>query len=331
MFIKRHDPSGEVSVSAVLLRHVLNGETMGTRYSAIFFGAADLDLNTIGKALQHAVDLVDNQMSNWKADSDLTRFNRSAVGNWVAMPDEILAVISEAIRIGRLSRSAFDIGVAEIVGAWGFGPDGSKPDESRIADLGAAHRPSTITSLDIDRNRSRLLKRADVKLDLCGIAKGYGVDRLAACLTAFGIDRYLVSIDGEVRAGGCKAGGTPWTIGVEKPDRQSRDIAFAVPVTNMAVATSGDYRHWVERAGATYSHTIDPILGQPVRNRLVSVTVAASDCVRADAWATALLVLGEVEGPLLADKLGIDAFFMSRERGEIAGHAVGGIWGRPIL
>ena len=200
-----------------LQRYALNGPTMGTRYSAVFYARPGTELASLHKELQRAVDDVDGQMSTWKPDSDINRFNDAEIGSWVELPQQMLEVVRAAIEIGIASNGAFDIGVAAIVDAWGFGPSGAHPDGARIDALPKAKGPG-YAALDLDWEGRRLRKRSPVAIDLSGIAKGFGVDRLAAVLDRAGIGDYLVAIDGEMRASGMKPGGMPWAVGVERPD-----------------------------------------------------------------------------------------------------------------
>lgn len=309
-----------------LRRYALSGTTMGTRYGAIFFAREGLDTEFVNRALGRAVDLVDNQMSTWKSASDLCRFNASAPGEWVDIPREFATVIGAALEIGRMSAGAFDIGVGDLVEAWGFGPGGRKPDMGRISALEGQPRPATTEILDIDVAGHRLRKRAPVMLDLSGIAKGFGVDQLARCLDGRGIEAYLVSIDGETRARGSKPDGRPWTVAVELPDRGKRDVARLISAVDISIATSGDYRHWLEHDGEMVAHTMHPQTRHPLGNALASVTVLAADCMTADAWATALMVLGEVEGPATALRMGLEALFIVRKGNELIQVPVGQRW-----
>lgn len=291
-------------------RYALSGDTMGTRYSAVFFAASGLDESAIGAGLFVAVDKVDRQMSTWKPDSDLNRLNAAALEQWITVPEELISVLASALRIGQQSDGAFDIGVGAVVNAWGFGPGKRQPDLHQIsAPKERTYRPASDV-LDIDHAHQRVRKRAAITLDLSGIAKGYGVDEMAHCLDGFGITSYLVGIDGEMRARGVKPDGRPWAIAIEKPVREVREAMGVMELTDAAIATSGDYRHWVELAGKHYAHTMDPSNGRPVCNRLAAVTVVMSSCMDADAWATALLVLGETAGVELAQKQGMDALFV---------------------
>lgn len=292
-------------------RQALNGPTMGTRYSAVFYAPEGGDLGEVASALQASVDRVDRQMSTWIADSDLMRLNRAVVGDWVEVPDALLTVISAGLDIGRRTGGAFDIGVGDLVAAWGFGTRNGAPDVGQTESLANTARRPTYEILEVDGTAGRLRKLAPVSLDLSGIAKGFGVDQLAETLESFGIRDYLVSIDGEVRARGAKPGNAPWRVAVEKPDRKEREVAGVVELTSGALATSGNYRHWVDLNGQSFSHTMDPRTGRPLENGLAAVTVRAESCMLADAWATAMLVLGERAGRPLAVAARVEALFVA--------------------
>lgn len=293
-----------------LSRHALSGPTMGTRYSAVFFAPADADIEALNTALFAAVDRVDRQMSTWKPESDLNRLNAAPVGDWIMIPRELTTVLAASLRIGRASNGAFDIGVGDLVAAWGFGAAGPGPDAERIAALAGQARPATTTALELDEAGRRARKRAPLSLDLSGIAKGYGVDEMARVMEAFAIPSWLVGIDGEMRAKGRKPDGSPWAVALERPQRGARDAMGVIELTDMAVATSGNYRHWVDMNGKTLSHTMDPNSGAPLENGLASVSVLGVTCMEADAWATAFMVLGEQVGRQRAEALGLDAIFV---------------------
>lgn len=307
-----------------LVRHALNGPTMGTRWSALFFGSGGFDTGAACRALQSAVDEIDAQMSTWKPESDLMRFNRAPVGEEVCLPAALMEVLRLALAVGRASDGAFDIGVGDAVSAWGFGPAVAAPDRIRAA-MAGARRPAFDT---IALGVNAACKRAPVELDLNGIAKGYGVDRLAATLAALGVRDALVGIDGEMRATGAGPDGQGWTVAVELPDPDRRAAHSLLRLQDCAVATSGDYRHWVEVQGRRLPHTIDPRRGTPLLNAPASVTVLAPSCAAADAWATALTVLGPAEGGKLARRIGIDALYLLRgEGGHVGARRVGRVFG----
>lgn len=291
-------------------RYSLNGETMGTRYTALFYADAGIDTDEIGHRLAQAVGRVDQQMSTWKADSDLNRLNAAPEQQWLSVPRELATVLAAALRVSQQSSGAFDIAVGDLVDAWGFGPGEQTVTEQAPAPTSAHTRPSACAALMVDLQRHQVRKRAPLHLDLNGIAKGFGVDELARCLEGFGITRYLVGIDGEMRARGIKPDAQPWVVAIEKPRRGVREVMGVMELGDAAIATSGDYRQWVEVNGQTYAHTMNPATGAPLRNRLAAVSVVAASCMLADAWATALMVLGETEGPRLAQERGMDALFV---------------------
>lgn len=310
--------------STDLVRHALNGPTMGTRWSALFYTPPDFDAGAVQVALQAAVDEVDAQMSTWKPHSDLIRLNRAPPGEWVAVPALLLHVLRLGLLIGRTSGGAFDIGMGDAVTAWGFGFAEASPHHIRSAMQ--ARRTPAYDALEIDGNRVR--KRVPIALDLNGIAKGYGVDRLAEVLGGCGIRNALVGIDGEMRVMGVRPDGEAWPIAVEQPDPERRAPHSILSLQNCAVATSGDYRHWVEVQGRRLSHTIDPVRGAPLLESPASVTVIAPTCGEADAWATALMVLGPDKGGELARRLGLDALFLLRgEADSIRSCRIGRLFG----
>ena len=309
-----------LKMSTDLICHALNGPTMGTRWSALFFAAPDFDPATLQADLQAAVDTVDAQMSTWQPQSDLMRLNAGPEGEWQVIPADLVRVLDLGLAVGRASGGAFDIGMGDAVRAWGFGPGPADPQAIRAAI--AARRHPTHEVLELDGNRAR--KTAPISLDLNGIAKGYGVDRLAEVLRDHGIRDALVGIDGEMRAMGLRPDGGPWTIAVEAPDRDRRAPHSILSLQDAAVATSGDYSHWVTVNGRHLSHTMDPGRGAPLLASPASVTVIAPTCAEADAWATALMVLGVDAGTGLARRMGLDALFLVRnEPGDVQGIGVG--------
>ncbi len=307
-------------MSTEVVRHALNGPTMGTRWSALFFAASGFDPGPLQAALQAAVAAVDAQMSTWNPDSDLMRLNAAPVGSWTAVPADLALVLELGLRIGRASGGAFDIGQGAAVRAWGFGPAEADPQAIRAA-MEAQHRPA-FELLQIDGTRVR--KTGPLTLDLNGIAKGHGTDRLAEVMQDHGITQALVGIDGEMRALGLRPDGQPWTIAVEAPDPDRRAPQSILSLQDAAVATSGDYRHWVTVQGRRLSHTMDPGRGAPLLASPASVTVIAPTCAEADAWATALMVAGGEAGSQMARQAGLDALFLLRDAaGGVQSHAVG--------
>ncbi len=201
-------------------------------------------------------------------------------------------MIETAIEIGELSNGALDVGVGDLVRAWGLGAGSRSPSAEAIATLQGrvSFRPAQTLQLDPSTQTARRL--AALRIDLSAIAKGFGVDELARVMTEFGVPSFLVGIDGELRAAGTKPDGRRWAVGHERPDLDARVLMGVVELADCAVATSGNYRHVVESGGRSVSHTFDPRRGAPLDNDLASVTVIAPTAMTADAWATALMVLG---------------------------------------
>jgi len=289
-----------------MVRITLNGATMGTLYSVIAYAEPAFDAQALGRKLHAAISEVDAVMSNWKPDSDISRLNAAATGIWIDLPAPLLHVLDAALRIEARSGGAFDIGVGDAVGAWGFGPYASQPVTQR-----PARRPVTRQALELDTASCRARKHAPLSLDLSGIAKGYGVDRLAEILQSAGLSSWLVSLDGELRAGAPKPDCTKWAIALEKPVIGKRETSGVIEIADMAIATSGTYRHCREEGGRTVSHTINPASGCPVERKLASVTVLAPTCMAADAWATAILVDGHWPPRGFVAPTDIDALVLS--------------------
>jgi thiamine biosynthesis lipoprotein len=299
---------------------------MGTRWSALFHMPGRFDPSPMEQALAAEVAKVDGQMSTWKPDSDLMRLNAAAPGIWVDVPEELIQVLLFGLEVGQASQGSFDIAMGDAVAAWGFGPAAADPKRIRAAL--ATERLPAHEVLEIDTNGRCVRKRAPLSLDLSGIAKGYGVDRLAGVIKAFGVPGALVGIDGELRALGTQPDGSPWGVAVEGANHFARAPYAILALEDAAVATSGDYRHWVEVGGRRLSHTMDPRRGGPLIASPASVTVVAATCVEADAWATALMVKGTLEGASMARRIGLDALFLDRDEGGVRRTAVGRLFAR---
>lgn len=293
-------------------RRTLHGPTMGTRWSVTLDGQPALDGDALQRELAAAVQQVDDQMSPWKPTSDLVRLNRAPVGTWVELPPRILAVLTRALEIARLSGGAFDPTVGALVDAWGFGAEREQPDPAAIQVARSATAAAGHTRLELDLAAGRARKHAELQVDLCGIAKGYAVDRMAAVLQHHGAAHALIALDGELRAPGPQADGQPWAVALESPVPGRRAAHGVIELQDLAVATSGDYRRFWDVGEARLAHTMDPRRAAPLHNAVASVTVLARDCMDADAWATALLVAGHRDGLALAARLGLEALYLLR-------------------
>jgi len=278
------------------------GPTMGTTWTVKVVPGdhPDTDQPAAEQAIIDALADVNGRMSTWLPDSELSRFNDNPTVEPVPVSDDLRHVLREALRLSEVSGGAFDVTVGPLVNAWGFGPTdgGTPPTDAEVEALRPRIGYQRLT-LDDD---ARTLRKAhpEMRVDLSAIAKGYGVDRASFALDKLGYARYMVEVGGEVRAKGLNATGQPWQIGIEKPDEGERAVQEVVPLRDMAMATSGNYRNFYEKDGKRLSHTIDPTTGHPVDHRLASVSVFHPDCMTADGWATTLNVLGEQRGYDLA-------------------------------
>lgn len=296
-------------------RTTLHGPSMGTRWSVTLDADPTVDLAALRQDLAAAVEQVDDQMSPWKPSSDLVRLNRAPIGTWVNLPADMLEVLDCALEVRRLSGGAFDPGVGALVDAWGFGAVRDAPDAAAIR---TARQPMPATAhpaqqtLELDRPAGRARKHSAAQFDLCGIAKGYAVDCMAAVLQRHGVPHALAALDGELRAVGPQASGKLWAVALEQPEAGRRAVHGVIELDNLAVATSGDYRRFLQVGESRLAHTMDARRGAPVNNGVASVTVLARTCMQADAWATALLVLGPGEGLVMAQRMGLDALFLLR-------------------
>jgi thiamine biosynthesis lipoprotein len=293
------------------------GPTMGSIYT-VKIASASLSPAARAKvqdAVDGALSAVDTAMSTHRADSELSRFNCHAAAAPFALSADTFAVLALAREVSAATGGAFDVTVAPVVDAWGFGP-GRRYRVVDAAEIAVLEQRVGHEALVLDLPSSTATKgRPGVGADLSGIAKGFGVDRAAAALEGLGIENYMIEAGGEVRTRGRNAEGLPWRIAIEQPDAVPQRARRVVPLSDLSMATSGDYRIWFERDGHRYCHEIDPARGRPVDNGVASVSVVAQGCAFADAMATALMVMGEARGLAFAATTGLAAHFVLREPG----------------
>lgn len=301
-----------------------SGRSMGTSYAVEARCAGAIPAEAIAAVLAE----VNRQMSTYDADSELSAFNRLPVGESMPVSAGLAEVAAIAERVATQTEGAFDATVAPLVALWGFGA-GAVPraptDAERQSPTAAQRQAPTAAQMqsalanvgfrrvNISVKPPTLRKLAAVTLDLSAIAKGYAVDRIAALLDRSGCSAYLVELGGEVRVRGRNARGKPWRIGIESPGADG--LAGWLSLLDGAVATSGDYRQSRPQSGiegGRISHIIDPRTGLPIRHKLASVTIVADTAALADAYATALLVLGENAGLAFAERHDLAAVFIRR-------------------
>lgn len=307
-------------------RHVIAGETMGTTFTvtvvsggeaaatgtpAAAFDGSARDGGDLRAAVQRRLDAIEARMSHYRPASELSRFNRARTTEPRSMSAETLGVVAEAQAVSRVSGGAFDVTVGPLVDAWGFGPPGRAPAAPDGMSLAALRARVGFDLLELDPAAATLRKRnEDVVVDLSAIAKGYAVDALSSLLVDRGYRDHLVEIGGELRGAGTNEAGAPWRVAIERPVPGAPAAQRIVPLTDAALATSGDYRNFYDLDGRRVSHTIDPRTGRPVTHGLLSVSVIAPRCSLADARSTALNVLGPDAGYALAVEQGWAALFV---------------------
>jgi len=288
----------------------LSGATMGTTWSVKFTGTPDDGVPALKSAIQSSLDRINEEMSTYQPDSAISRFNALEEGGSLVLPSDFAMVLSEALSLSRDTGGAYDVTVGPLVNLWGFGPDPERFEPPEADAIEAARQRVGWRKLSL-RDRT-LTQPGDVYLDLSSIAKGFAVDKLATLLKNAGIGNYLVEIGGELRASGKKPKGQPWRIAVERPIPGVRQVEKVIPLRDVAIASSGDYRNFFEKDGVQYSHTLDPRTGYPVDHKLGSVTVLHSSCMVADGLATALTVLGPEQGLAFAEERELAALFIVR-------------------
>jgi thiamine biosynthesis lipoprotein len=298
---------------------VIRGMTMGTNYSISLVSESQNTMEELQTEIDALLVTINNQMSTYLDNSELSRINQNKSDDWIDISPELYEVISTALEIGRLTGGEFDITVGNMVNLWGFGPDNlpvNIPDDESIKN---ALNASGYHGIEM-RSPAYAIKKQnpDIYLDLSGIAKGYAVDRVSDYLEGLNFQSYLVDIGGEIRAKGQKQDGEHWRIGIEKPLVDGREVQRVIPLSDMAMATSGDYRNFFIHDGIRYSHTIDPRTGRPILHNLLSVTVLDDSAMVADAMATALMVMGPGDGIIFAEKNGISAYFIQSDPNEIS-------------
>lgn len=304
---------------------VLSGPTMGTTYTVKAVAAPpDVTAAHLRETIDNVLATVDRQMSGYRPDSELSRFNASRSTDWFAVSPEMSTVVAAAQGIAERSGGALDITVAPLVALWGFGPAGeqaSLPDEARLQDVRRRIGHSKLST----RAEPPAVRKdiAELSIDLNAVAPGYAVDLMIERLEALGIRNCMVDIGGEVRVLGQGPTG-PWRIAVEKPADGEPEPYLILELDRVAVATSGEYRHSRMREGRRLSHSIDPRTARPVDHDLASVVVIADTALEADGWATAFNVLGSEQGYALASRLGLSALFIHRKDGELQHRATPG-------
>ncbi len=286
---------------------------MGTSWSIKMFESMDeSQFDAVTAKITAYLDKAEAMMSTYVADSDVSRFNASRSTEWQAVSPEVAEVVAYAQHVSKLTQGAFDITVAPLVELWGFG-SAERRQPPAAADIESALRRLGYRRLSVRRQPPALRKAVPgLSIDLSAIAKGYAADGVADILRAHGVTNYLAEVGGELRASGISGKLQPWHVGVEKPIPGWREVMRAVQPDGAGIATSGDYRNFLETDGERYSHEIDPRSGRPLPYRGASVTVIAPTAMAADAWATGLFVAGKEKGMELAQEQGLAVYYIEQ-------------------
>ncbi|WP_201313716.1 FAD:protein FMN transferase [Dyella sp. EPa41] len=292
------------------------GETMGTTWSVRAVLPRELSLATWHDGIQAALDRVDGQMSTYRPQSDLSRFNSAPAGTWHVLPAECFDVVEHALSVARDSGGAYDPTVGPLVNLWGFGPETPRCGPPSIEAMNLASERVGWWKLRLDEATRSLYQPGGIYLDLSSVAKGYSVDLVGHCLDRLGIDAWLVEVGGELKGKGVKPDRSPWRIGIERPGAASGAVEHAgqlsqvLTLSGRAIATSGDYRRHFTAGDVHYSHHIDPRTGRPVAHGVASVSVLARDAMHADPIGTLMTVLGPEQGLSWASERGLAVMFI---------------------
>lgn len=297
-----------------------NGETMGTYYAITIDGAAETARDEIQVQIDACLVDINRQMSTWDPESEISTFNKSERTDWFPVSPEFAMVVTESIRIHKLTQGTFDPTVAPLIDLWGFGAKRPKSFPTQEA-IDAAKSKTGMQFIEA-RAEPPAIRRTQpgITLNLSAIAKGHGVDRVSDLLTTLGYPSHVVDIGGEDRTGIAKASGEKWRLGVESP---LGELQRVIECTEQSVATSGDYRNYFEINGVRYSHAIDPTTGRPMINPPASVTVLSDSCMTADGLATGLMVMGTKKGFQFAKEHKLSVLYLDVVDETIVEHATG--------
>ncbi|TKI08323.1 FAD:protein FMN transferase ApbE [Martelella alba] len=291
------------------------GKTMGTYYRVTLAFAPAAALNGLQDQIRHTLDQVDSEISTYRQDSILSRFNRYAGRDPQPISAGMADIVSTALRIGAKTGGAMDITVGPLVNLWGFGPDKqpvTMPDQAQIDQ--ARQRTGLQHLRLIEGVRGQWLQKdlPDMYVDLSTLGEGYATDALARLMERRGVTRYLVSVGGAVVSRGLSPQGRPWRVAIQKPTDREVAAQAVVDLQGHGISTSGTYRNYYELQGKRVSHIIDPATGRPIEHKLVSATVIAATALEADGWDTGLMVLGTRKAQALAEREGLAVYLITK-------------------
>jgi thiamine biosynthesis lipoprotein len=264
------------------------------------------------------LDGVESSMSVHNSNSEIAQFNQHKSRDWFRVSENLFQVVKEAQLISQASEGAFDVTIGNLIELWGFGkvlPPQKIPKSTEIERI---REITGFKHLQLSPPGNAIRKSIPgLTLNLSAIAKGFAVDSVADYLDERGVQRYLVEIGGELRTKGLKQPGKPWLVAIERPETDKRSIYKIIKLSDMSMATSGDYRNYYDIEGIRFSHTINPFTGRPVENNIASVSVMHSSCMKADALATTLMSMGFEKGAQFAEDQGLPVLWILRLENEI--------------
>jgi thiamine biosynthesis lipoprotein len=307
----------------------LHGEGLGSTWTVKVAGPASVDQQTLQREVQHQIDTLTHQLSRWDSTSTISALNASTNDDWHTLPPELTKALSYALTLATTTGGAYDPTVAPLVDTWGFGTQGRRYAPPTANEISTARQRVGWSRVTLDPASNRMRKPVGMQIDLSSMTHGFAADQVAAYLRSVGITRYLVDVGSELRAQGDAPEGQPWRVAIERPPPEispnpqttsasaTTDTGTDAPLHVIAlrdagIATSGNYRYFFDYNGRRYSHRIDPRTGEPITHPLAAVTVIDPECMKADALATALTVLGPDEGFDYAQRHGIAALFIVR-------------------
>jgi thiamine biosynthesis lipoprotein len=293
-------------------RSVLGGKTMGTTWSLQI--ARPLTAGERGKLQQRLaseLDSIERVFSTWNPDSAISRFNESKSTETIPVTLPLAQVLASALDLSRQTEGAFDPTMGPLIDLWGFGHEGKRTEPPTPDEISSALSKCGADKLTVTLNPPTLRKAIpDLEVNPSAIVEGYAADQLGHLLKSSGYEGWLLEIGGEILADGLSPDGRPWRVGIQTPGAALNDSFSDLPLSDQALATSGTYRQRFEHGGRIYSHLINPKTGWPIETKLVSVSVLSPSCMKADAFATALMVLGSQQGEPLAQRQGLRVFWI---------------------
>ena len=296
-------------------KSLIQGKTMGTTFnvSIVHLKSLKIDIKALKSDIDKLLIAVNQQVSTYIPDSQISQFYDNKTTNWIEINEDFYHIVAAAQKVSHLSNGAFDITVSPLIDSWGFGAknNDSPPSDTKIKELlgNIGYK-----RLKLNEAKSSIKKEIpSLRIDLSAIAKGFAVDKLSLLLSEKGFPNHLVEIGGELRASGTNQSDKSWRIAVEQPDTSSTIANKGIEISNRAVATSGDYRNYFVENGVRRSHIIDPNSGYPITHKLASVTVLHESTMFADAYATAVLVMGEELGKSFAEENNFDVLMIIRD------------------